>query len=389
MSVDIRGTVDSGFEKVADAFAANFEEHDEVGAACAVYRDGRSVVDIWGGLADREAGREWAADTIVIAFSCTKGATAVCANRLIEQGDLDPDAPIAQYWPDFAANGKERIPVKWALSHRAGLAAVDGDLTLDDVAAWEPVVAAIAAQPTNWEPGTKHGYHARSYGWIVGEIIRRVSGRSPGTYFAEEVAAPLDLEFYIGLPEALEPRVARLYPAELEPDAQALADAVLRDQSTLIGRVMSGPSQLFGYDDMWNTRLLRGAEMPSSNGHGDARSLARMYAACISNVDGVRLLTDETVARATEVLSDGQRRTHVSDDRRRARDVRPTPRGVARRGRGRVSRLLDRRPGAGSTGPCRPGPGRLRAHDPRLVRLGEAEVVRVPPPCGRWRRRAL
>ncbi len=305
MSVDIRGTVDSGFEKVADAFAANFEEHDEVGAACAVYRDGRSVVDIWGGLADREAGREWAADTIVIAFSCTKGATAVCANRLIEQGDLDPDAPIAQYWPDFAANGKERIPVKWALSHRAGLAAVDGDLTLDDVAAWEPVVAAIAAQPTNWEPGTKHGYHARSYGWIVGEIIRRVSGRSPGTYFAEEVAAPLDLEFYIGLPEALEPRVARLYPAELEPDAQALADAVLRDQSTLIGRVMSGPSQLFGYDDMWNTRLLRGAEMPSSNGHGDARSLARMYAACISNVDGVRLLTDETVARATEVLSDG------------------------------------------------------------------------------------
>jgi len=220
MSVDIRGTVDSGFEKVADAFAANFEEHDEVGAACAVYRDGRSVVDIWGGLADREAGREWAADTIVIAFSCTKGATAVCANRLIEQGDLDPDAPIAQYWPDFAANGKERIPVKWALSHRAGLAAVDGDLTLDDVAAWEPVVAAIAAQPTNWEPGTKHGYHARSYGWIVGEIIRRVSGRSPGTYFAEEVAAPLDLEFYIGLPEALEPRVARLYPAELEPDGR-------------------------------------------------------------------------------------------------------------------------------------------------------------------------
>jgi CubicO group peptidase (beta-lactamase class C family) len=302
---DVQGTLEAGFEPVAEAFAENFAHHGDVGAACTVLLDGVPVVDLWGGFADREAGSAWARDTIVIAYSCTKGATAVCANKLVQEGRLDPKAPIAQYWPEFAANGKAAITVEQALSHRAGLAAVDGDLTLDDVAAWDPVVAAIAAQAPNWEPGTKHGYHTRSYGWIVGELIRRVSGLSPGRYFAQEVAAPLGLDFYIGVPEDVEPRVARMYPERLEPDAQAFMDSVLSDPSTFMGRVMSGPSGLFRYDDMWNTRRMRAAEMPSSNGHGDARSLARMYAACIGEVDGVRLLTDETVQRATQVLSHG------------------------------------------------------------------------------------
>ena len=180
-----------------------------------------------------------------------------------------------------------------------------GPFTLDDVAAWDPIVAGLASQAPAWEPGTKHGYHTRSYGWINGEIIRRITGVSPGRYLASEVAAPLGLEFYIGVPEELDARVARLYPAVYDDETQRLIDDALADQSTLMGRVMSGPSKLFRYDDMWNTRLLRGAEMPSSNGHGDARSLARMYAACIGTVDGVRLLSDATVARASEVLSDG------------------------------------------------------------------------------------
>jgi CubicO group peptidase (beta-lactamase class C family) len=167
------------------------------------------------------------------------------------------------------------------------------------------VVEAIAAQAPNWEPGTTHGYHARSYGWIVGEIVRRITGESIGAYFAANVAAPLDLDFFIGVPEAVEPRVARLYPAVMTPEEKAIEQAFLADQSTMLGRVMSGPSQLFAYDDMWNTRLLRAAELPSSNGHGDARSLARMYAACIGEVDGVRLLSAETVARATRPLSEG------------------------------------------------------------------------------------
>jgi CubicO group peptidase (beta-lactamase class C family) len=304
-TVEIQGTVAPGFEAVADAFANNFAEHDEVGAACCLYVDGATVVDIWGGAAEQEPFRPWARDTIVITYSCTKGATAVCANQLIQEGRLDPGAPIAEYWPEFAANGKGSIPVKWALSHRAGLAEVQGDFTLDDVAAWDPIVEAIAAQAPVWEPGTKHGYHTRSYGWIVGEIIRRITGLSPGTYFSQHVAAPLGLDFYIGVPEALDARVARMYPAVNDVETQAAIDAFLADQSTLMGRVMSGPSQLFAYNDMWNTRQMRAAEMPSSNGHGDARSLARMYAACIGEVDGVRLLSDETVASATEVLSSG------------------------------------------------------------------------------------
>jgi len=305
--VDVRGAVDPAFERVADAFAANFAEHGDVGAACAVYVDGEPVVDIWGGMAEVEPSRRWERDTLVWVASTTKGVVAVCANQLIEQGRLDPDAPVAEYWPEFAANGKADISVKWALSHRAGLADVQADLTLDEVAAWDPIVEAIAEAPPVWEPGTAHGYHTLTFGWIVGEIIRRVTGRSPGQYFADAVAAPLDLDFHLGVPPELDHRLAHLYH---DTETQAMLDAVFRDSSTLLGRATSGPSGLFGWDEMWdtgmwNSRRMRGAEVPSTNGHGDARSLARMYAACMGEVDGIRLLSDQTVARATVALSEG------------------------------------------------------------------------------------
>jgi CubicO group peptidase (beta-lactamase class C family) len=295
--------VDPGFGPVADAFRANFSDHGDVGAACCVYLDGRPVVDLWGGLTDRASGRRWDRDTIVIVFSCTKGVTAVAANQLIAAGRLDPDAPIASYWPEFAANGKAAITVGMALSHRAGLAAIDGDLTLDDIAAWDPVVAAIAAQAPNWEPGTAHGYHSRSYGWIVGELIRRVSGyASPGAYIAAEIAGPLGLDFFVGVPETEDARVATMYPA---PNAAALDEFTAAAPDSLFARVFTGPSGLLRYDDQWNTRLLRAAEMPSSNGHGSATALARLYAACLQPLDGVRLLDDAALDRATEVRSDG------------------------------------------------------------------------------------
>jgi len=303
----VHGEIAPGFESVGEAFAANFMERGEVGAGYCVYRDGRSVVDIWAGVAEQEPAHPWVRDTIVIVYSCTKGVTAVAANQLIERGALDPDSPVAEYWPEFAAEGKGKIPVRWVLSHRAGLAAIDGDLTLDDIAAWDPVIDAIAAQVPNWEPGTQHGYHARTYGWIMGELIRRVSGLTPGDYIKREIATPLGLDLYLGVPESEDARVARVYPAVWDdPEIERLADQVLSDPSTLLGRVMGGPSNLFRYDDMWNTRLMRGAQMPSSNGHSDTRSLARMYAACIGDVDGVRLLSDAAVAQATEVQSSGK-----------------------------------------------------------------------------------
>jgi CubicO group peptidase (beta-lactamase class C family) len=307
VSTQVEGTVAPGFEGVREAFVSNFVRSGDVGAACCVYRDGRPVVDVWAGLADRAAPRPWTRDTVVIVFSCTKGVTAVAANQLVERGLLDPDAPVAEYWPEFAQEGKGAIPVAWVLSHRAGLAAIDDPhLTLDDVAAWDPVVEAIAAQVPNWEPGTTHGYHARTYGWITGELIRRVTGLMPGAYVAREIADPLGLDFVIGVPDSWEHRIATLYPPVYDdPELERLADAALHDTSTLLGRVMGGPSGLFSYDDMWNTRLMRGAQLPSSNGHGDARALARMYAACVGEVDGVRLLAPETIARATEVRSSG------------------------------------------------------------------------------------
>jgi len=303
--VEVHGTVAPGFTRVREAFVDTFVRHGDVGAACCAYRDGRPVVDLWGGLADRETGRPWQADTPVIAFSSTKGVTAICAHLLAQRGLLDLDAPVARYWPEFAAAGKATIPVRWVLSHRAGLAEIAADLTLDEALAWTPVVEALARQAPVWEPGTKHGYHMRSYGWLVGEVIRRITGRTAGRFFADEIAAPLGLDFWIGLPEGIEPRVATLYPAPPPDPATAEAMAKFMGPDTLTGRVTTGPSNRFHYDDMWNRRALRAAELPSSNGIGTARALARLYAACVGEVDGLRVLRPETVAAACVPQSDG------------------------------------------------------------------------------------
>jgi len=295
VAVDVAGTADSGFGPVADAFRANFEARGEIGAAVCVYVDGRRVVDLWGGIADPRSARPWAGDTVVGVFSSTKGVTAVCANRLIEQGSLDPDATVASYWPEFAAAGKDAITVRQVLSHQAGLPLVEGQFTLDEALAWDPVVTRLAEQPPIWEPGTRHGYHMRTYGWLVGELVRRVSGRTAGTFLREEVATPLDLEFWIGLPEDIEPRVATLVP----PATDMRAALAAFGDTLLLARVFGNPSDLFNYDEMWNTRALHACELPSSNGIGNARALARLYASLVGDgVDGVRTLQPATLAAA-------------------------------------------------------------------------------------------
>lgn len=300
-NVNIAGAVSPEFEALAGVFANNFQSHGEVGAACAVYYRGKPVVDLWGGLADQDTRKPWGKDTVALVFSAAKGPTAVCMNRLIEAGQLDVDLPVAEYWPEFGCNGKEAITTRQVLSHRAGLAAVEGDLTLQEVLAWDPVVAAIAAQAPNWEPGTEHGYHARSFGWILGEVLKRITGQSIGAYIAAEISAPLDLSYWVGLPEEQLPRCATLVPPEGGSDAVA----ELLGADSLTARVMNGPSGLFGYNEMWNRRDVLAAEMPSSNGVSDARSLARLYAAVMGEVDGVRLLGANQLARACEPLSSG------------------------------------------------------------------------------------
>ena len=208
---DIGGWTAPGFEGVRDAFAANFAEGPR-GRRRRSRRTtaGELVADLWGGVADVETGRPWAEDTMVVVYSSTKGATATCAHMLADAGRLDLDAPVAEYWPEFAQAGKEAITVSDLLSHQAGLAWVDEELTLEQVLAWEPIVDALARQAPLWEPRSAHGYHAVTYGNLVGEVVRRVDGRSLGTFFAEEVATPLGLDFFIGLPEEHEPRVAML-----------------------------------------------------------------------------------------------------------------------------------------------------------------------------------
>jgi CubicO group peptidase (beta-lactamase class C family) len=295
-AMTIDGWAGTEFEPVLDEFARNFDERGEVGAAVCVYLDGQPVVDAWGGVADVRTNAPWQSDSIVLVYSSTKGVTAICCNAMIERGWVDPEAPVAQYWPEFAANGKEAITVGQALSHQAGLPYVEGEYSLDEALTWETMTSALARQKPIWPPGTKHGYHMRTYGWLAGEIARRADPqhRTLGAFFREEIAAPLGLDFWIGLPEALEPRVARLVPpkTDLTEALQAFGDDLL------LARVFSNPGGNFRYDDMWNTRALHAAELPSSNGIGDARSLARLYASCVGEVDGVRTLQGDTLAKA-------------------------------------------------------------------------------------------
>ncbi len=320
----VQGHVEEGWGKVADVFRANFEGNPgEVGTACCVYVGGRPVVDLWGGLADREAERPWGKHTISAVASTTKGAAAICAHMLVQRGQLDLDAPVATYWPEFGAAGKQHIPVRWLLSHQAGLPVVDGPLTFEQACAWDPVIRALEAQKPEWEPGTEHVYHAVTFGYLVGEIVRRITGKSLGTFFADEVAAPLGLQAWIGLPEEQEPNVATVHyaaPFTLEEMTAGLIETTGLDQATVIawmqavwgpGSVQARAGMLGGALDpasgYMNTRAWRAAEFPCCNMFADARSLARMYAATVSEVDGVRLLDPATVARMTVVQTDKTR----------------------------------------------------------------------------------
>jgi len=301
----IAGRVTPGWEPVRDVFAQNLA-HGDSGAACCIYLDGEPVVDLIGGLADDRRGTPWTTDTIVPVFSTTKGATATCANLLVERGRLDPDAPVAQYWPEFAAAGKDRVLVRHVLSHTAGLPVVEGDFTLAEALSWFPVVEQLATQTPRWEPGTQVGYHLRSFGWLVGELIRRIDGRTPGRFFREEIADPLHLDWWIGLPEPFESRVARVIPPPRsdDPEVRALMDAVMAP-GTLMGDALTGPANRFRYDEMWNTRELHACELPSSNGIASAPAVARLYASLVGPVDGVQTLTAETITRATTPLIAG------------------------------------------------------------------------------------
>jgi CubicO group peptidase (beta-lactamase class C family) len=301
----IEGTTAPGFEAVREAFAANFADGGEVGAAVSVYLHGTEVVDLWAGVADPQQGRPWRHDTLQAVYSTTKGATSACALLLAQRGELDLDAPVAAYWPEFAAAGKADIPVRWLLTHQAGLPALDRPLPLADALAWHPMTEALAAQAPSWAPGTEHGYHALTYGWLVGEVVRRVSGRSLGTFFRTEIAEPLGLDFRIGLPRAEQHRVARIIQPEpgtgpapsLDELPEPMRDvlAAYTDPTSLTMRAYGCVEPPMDHNDP----DVLAAEIPATNGVCSARALARFYAALVGEVDGHRILGPGMLAAAT------------------------------------------------------------------------------------------
>jgi CubicO group peptidase (beta-lactamase class C family) len=317
MIAAIEGTVEPGFESVREAFAHNFDAGREVGSAFCLHVHGRPVVDIWGGSFDRQGTRPYGHDTLQLVFSTTKGATAACANLLAQRGELDLQAPVAQYWPEFAQAGKEDIPVLFLLTHQAGLPAVDRTLTPEQVQAWDPIIEALAEQTPFWTPGTAHGYHALTYGWLVGEVVRRVSGRSLGTFFAEEIAQPLGLEFYIGLPEEHEHRVSPII-GSLVPEGGTGAgtgEGMPADFSTtLLARALNAGGA-FGNSHFPNSRAWHAAEVPAANGITNATSLSRLYAGLVGTVEGgpaTSILTRAQVDEARIVRTSGPDQVFLS-----------------------------------------------------------------------------
>jgi CubicO group peptidase (beta-lactamase class C family) len=302
----IDGQCDPRFAAVRETFAASFEAGREVGASFAATVDGRTVVDLWGGHADAARTRPWERDTIVNVFSTTKAMTALCAHLLADRGLLDLDAPVARYWPEFATAGKATIPVRMLLSHTAGLAAIRERISLDTVYDWDRYVAAIADQTPWWEPGTANGYHALTFGHLVGELIRRIGGKSVGHFLRDEVTGPLGLDLWIGLPEEHEERVATNISAEPDPAAPLprFYEAALTDPSSMAAMVMMN-SGGYLFPGATNRREIHAAEIPAVNGIGNARSLAGLYRplALGGAVDGVRLVDEAALVRMGAVAS--------------------------------------------------------------------------------------
>ena len=310
---DIKGTTDPAFAPVRELLEEQFANNEHIGAGVAVYHRGALVADLWGGLADEDTKRPWEKDTMAVSFSTTKGLTATCLHILADRGLVDYQAPVGTYWPEFAKKGKEKITVYHLLTHQAGLAPVPEGLYGADLFDWERVIHGIEEQEPAWEPGTESGYHAVTFGFLVGEVVRRVSGKRIGTFLREEVCAPLGLQdMYIGAPESVEPQIAKLknrmtMTSEMMEQIAERMKAGEPLVNPLTERAMGarpGPwaSGERSDEQPFDTPEGHRAEIPAANGVMTARDLARMYA-CLGGygeIDGVRLMSEERVRIMSE-----------------------------------------------------------------------------------------
>jgi CubicO group peptidase (beta-lactamase class C family) len=290
--VEIHGHCDAKYLPVKEAFTENFRQGLEVGASLCVTEGGKTVVDLWGGYADENRTRPWEEDTIVIVFSTTKIMVALCGLMLVDRGLLDLDAPVAKYWPEFAEGGKENLPVRYLFSHTSGLPGWDEPIPFEALYDWDRVVGMLARQKPWWEPGTASGYQNLTMGFLIGELVRRVTGKSFGTFFRTEVAERLGADFHIGLAPEHRPRLSRI---------------VIGSERDLDLKPGSIPDKAFNNpaEARFSSRASQAAEIPSANGHGNARSIARIGSAIAmrGEIDGIRLLSRATLGKALEEQS--------------------------------------------------------------------------------------
>lgn len=311
MELEIHGKVAPGFETVLEAFKEAFADKPKMGAALSVHHDGAHVVDLWAGLSREDPDESWQEDTLGVIFSCTKGLVSILAAQLVQSGQLSYEDKVVEYWPEFGVNGKQDVTVAELLSHRAGLSAPRKWLTIDQVLNWDFMVDTLAKQEPLWEPGTGHGYHALTHGWLNGEVLRRVSGKTVGELFQENIAIPLGVDAFIGLPTELQ-----------DKGVQLTVGSSLREL-TLQQEVERNPSFVdWGFRAMtlggafspelvepglgFNSPEVREAEIPGAGGMASARALSAIWSSLIAETDGVRLLSDQMVEVSTTCQSEGE-----------------------------------------------------------------------------------
>ena len=309
--MQIQGHFDLRFEALKDTFAELFNDPQERGAALCVQVGGETVIDIWAGVADKDGAEAWHSDTILNLFSCTKAFAAVAALQLVEQGKLELDTPVVRWWPEFSAAGKERITLRQLLSHRGGLPALREQLPAEALYDWQRMTSALAAEQPWWTPGEAHGYSPITYGWLIGELLRRVEGRGPGETIAARIAQPLGLDFHVGLADEEFPRVAHI--ARKKGDmgdaaAQRLLQCMMKEPAALSTRAFANPPSIL---TSTNKPEWRRMQQLAANGHGNARSLAGFYAALL---DG-RLLEPELLGEMTREHSVGDDLTLLTSTR--------------------------------------------------------------------------
>ena len=296
---EIEGSCNAPFEKLVDVLSGTLDNGGDLGASVAITVEGEMVADFWGGWADAARTAPWQRDTIVNCWSTTKTMTSLAALTLVDRGQLDVHAPVSRYWPEFAQNGKDDILVRHLMSHTSGVSGWEQPVVQDDLYDWEKSTSMLAAQAPWWEPGSASGYHALNQGHLVGEVVRRITGKSLGTFFADEIAGPLGADFHIGLAPAHDHRVSPVIaPPPLPIDMESL------DVTSPMFKTFTGPPVDANYA---NTEAWRRAEIGAANGHGNARSVARIQSIVVNGgtVDGVQLLSPSTIDTIFEVQADG------------------------------------------------------------------------------------